>query len=357
MIFSIYTAETVCRDHDFDYQSKDSAFADTMRSLIQIVTFGQETNLLKRWSPIKYQRIWSWGRYLDAFIHAELEKRFAERRASEATSNQLDSKGRKVRSIVALALDNYLADDTKQETRVMDLDFKHHATTQIRTFLIAGHDTTSSAITYGLHLLHSHPDFLAQVRTEHDNVFGTNVGATSTILKSNPSLLNQLPLTLAAIKESLRLFPPAGGIRMGNPEITLTAEDGTQFPTANCQVWVNHDAMHRNPAYWPSPDTYLPDRWLVGPEHSLYPVKGAWLPFGMGPHLCMGQTLAMLEIKTILVLTLRKFDIKNAYEEWDCKYPSKGMKTVMGERAYQVTGGGGGQHPADRYPCRVAIRE
>jgi hypothetical protein len=56
------------------------------------------------------------------------------------------------------------------------------------------------------------------------------------------------------------------------------------------------------------------------------------------------------------VLTLREFDIKNAYEEWDRKYPSKGMKTALGERAYQVTGGGGGQHPADRYPCRIAIR-
>jgi hypothetical protein len=56
------------------------------------------------------------------------------------------------------------------------------------------------------------------------------------------------------------------------------------------------------------------------------------------------------------VLTLREFDIKNAYEEWDRKYPSKGMKTALGERAYQVTGGGGGQHPANRYPCRIAIR-
>jgi hypothetical protein len=328
-----------------------------MRSLIEIVTFGQEMNLLKRWSPIKYLRIWSWGRYLNAFIYAELEKRFAERKASKDTSSQLDDKGRKVKSIVALALDNYVTEDTKQETKVMNQDFKYYAAAQLRTFLVAGHDTTSSAITYALHLLHSHPDFLARVRTEHDNVFGTDVCATPALLKSNPSLLNQLPLTLAAIKESLRLFPPAGGIRMGSPEITLTAEDGTLFPTANCQVWVVHEAMHRNPAYWPSPDTYLPDRWLVGPEDSLYPVKGAWRAFEIGPHNCIGQTLAMTEIKTILVLTLRKFDIKNAYGEWDRKYPSKGIKTALGERAYQVTGGGGGQHPADRYPCRIAIRE
>jgi cytochrome P450 len=239
----------------------------------------------------------------------------------------------------------------------MNPDFKYYAAAELRTFLVAGHDTTSSAITYAINLLHSHPDFPARVRTEHDNVFGTDVCATPALLKSNPSYLNQLPLTLATIKESLRLFPPAGGIHMGSPEIILTAEDGTLFPTANCQVWVVHEAMHRNPAYWPSSDTYLPDRSLVGPEDSLYPMKGAWRAFEIGPHNCIGQTLAMTEVKTILVLTLRKFDIIKSYGEWDGKYPSKGMKTALGERAYQVTGGRGGQLPADRYPCRIAIRE
>jgi hypothetical protein len=346
------------RDHIFNYQTNNSRFPGTMRSLIEIVTFGQETNPLRRWSPIRPLQVWYWGRYLNSFIHTELDKRFTERGASKNPSKSNNEKNsRSVKSIVALALDNYIAEDTtKQENTVMDADFKRYATAQLHVFLVAGHDTTSSAITYSLHLLYTHPEFLARVRREHDDVFGTDVSAVTTLLKDNPNLLNQLPLTLAAIKEALRLFLPAGGIRMGSPDITLTAEDGTQFPTANCQVWVVHEALHRNPAYWPEPDSHIPDRWLVGPEHPLYPVKGAWRPFEIGPRNCIGQTLAMIEIKTIIVMTLRELEVKPAYDEWDRLYPGKGVKRARGERACQVTGGGGGQHPADRYPCRIELR-
>jgi cytochrome P450 len=144
---------------------------------------------------------------------------------------------------------------------------------------------------------------------------------------------------------------------MRSPHITLTAEDGTEFPTEHCQVWIVHEALHRNPAYWPEPDSYIPDRWLASPEDPLYPVKGAWRAFEIGPHNCIGQTLAMTEIKIVLVLVLREFSIKPTYEEWDRLNPTKGVKTARGERAYQVAGGGGGQHSADRYPCRVEVRQ
>jgi hypothetical protein len=342
-----------CRDHDFKYQTSNSDFPETMRKLVGIVNWGQELNPLKRWSLIRKFQVWYWGRYLDSFIHAELDKRFTERKISKKT----ELKGRKVKSIVALALDNYIQEDTKEETAKMNPDFKRYAAAQLRVFLVAGHDTTSSAITYSLHLLYTHPNFLKRVRFEHDNVFGKNTTAAAQLMKDNPNLLNQLPLTLAAIKETLRLFPPGGGIRMGHPDIVLTAEDGTQFPTAGCQVWVVHEAVHRNPAYWAEPDSYLPDRWLVDPEDPLYPRPGAWRAFEIGPHNCIGQTLALMEIKTMLVMTLRGFDFSPAYDEWDRKNPGKGVKTVRGERAYQVANGGGGQHPADRYPCRVRVRE
>lgn len=92
-------------------------------------------------------------------------------------------------------------------------------------------------------------------------------------------------------------------------------------------------------------------------EDPLYPPKSVWRPFKTGPRNCIGQTLAMAEIKTILVLVLRKFDRKPMYEEWDQKMGRKGMREVNGERVYQVSGGGGGPHPIDRCPCRVVRRE
>jgi len=93
----------------------------------------------------------------------------------------------------------------------------------------------------------------------------------------------------------------------------------------------------------------------VGPEHPLYPVKGAWRPFEFGPRSCVGQNLVTLDITTVLVMTLREFDVKGAYEEWDARGlgKSKGVKMVNGERAYQISVGAA--HPADGFPCRVQL--
>ena len=62
----------------------------------------------------------------------------------------------------------------------------------------------------------------------------------------------------------------------------------------------------------------------------------------------------MLELRLVLALTVREFDIKGAYEEWDRVKPNKGIKIVKGERAYQIEKVGA--HPADRFPCRVSFR-
>jgi hypothetical protein len=198
-----------------------------MRSVIEIVTFGQDTSAIQRWNPVRPFLVWYYGRYLDSCIHSELEKRFKERKASFDSKKQQANDSTDVKSLGALAWVNYMSASKKQASASLNEDFKSYATAQLRLFLVAGHDTTSSAITYTLHLLHMHPDYLA--RMEHDEIFGAHIAETTRELVKNPDLLNQLPLTLAAIKESLWLFPPAGGIRMGWSEIILTAEDGTSF--------------------------------------------------------------------------------------------------------------------------------
>jgi hypothetical protein len=65
--------------------------------------------------------------------------------------------------------------------------------------------------------------------------------------------------------------------------------------------------------------------------------------------------MVMLEVKMILAMTVREFDVKPAYEEWDRLHPRKGLKTVDGERAYQIDEGAA--HPVDHFPCRVYLRD
>jgi cytochrome P450 len=240
-------------------------------------------------------------------------------------------------------------------TSKVDAEFKEIAAAQLRLFLFAGHDTTSSTLVYCYHLLATHPDCMAQIRTEHNEVFGPNTDIYQTLVQK-PQLLNKLPYTLAVIKEALRLFPPASGFRAGSPDMTIVDDNGTLYPTEGCNVWAMHLIIHRNPKYWKDPHSFIPERWLVGPDHPLYPIKGAWRPFEFGPRNCLGQTLAVMELKVVLAMTIRDFNITPGYDEWDEQRGSTHIRTVLGNRAYQVVGGGGGAHPADRYPCRIALR-
>ena len=75
--------------------------------------------------------------------------------------------------------------------------------------------------------------------------------------------------------------------------------------------------------------------WPLGPKDPLHPFKGAWRPFEYGPRNCIGQELAMMEMKIAMVLVLAVFDIEVAYEEIDRRTSSK-PKMVNGERAYHL---------------------
>jgi cytochrome P450 len=195
--------------------------------------------------------------------------------------------------------------------------------------------------------------FLAGVRAELDQVFGEGVGTAASLIKKHPDRINKLAYTTAVIKETLRLFPPASGMRGGLPGVFLRGKIGNKYLTKNINIWVAHGAIQRNSNYWPEPDAFLPERWLVEPDHSLYSPKGGWRPFEAGPRNCIGQTLAMSDVKITLAMTVREFDVCDQYEGWDRLYPSSGIKTVFGERAYQVPQGAA--HPVHGFPCKVTM--
>jgi sterigmatocystin biosynthesis cytochrome P450 monooxygenase len=103
------------------------------------------------------------------------------------------------------------------------------------------------------------------------------------------------------------------------------------------------------------PESFIPDRWIVGFEDKLHPVEGASRAFQIGPRRCIGQTLVLKEIQIALVIRIRTFDIRPAYDEWDKLNPTKGIKEIEGNRACPSEYGWGGAHPADGYPCRVTF--
>ena len=272
-----------------------------------------------------------------------LEDRF-ERNAKGNDTNQLPGQS----SIVDLIFKT-----DRQPPHKLESGFKEFITSQVKMFIFAGHDTTSSTICYMYHLLSSHPAIRDRVCAEHDKIVGLDLTQTASVLSESPHLLNQLPLTVAVIKETLRLFPPSSTTRGGELNFCIKDAEGNKYPTEGFLVWSNHEATHRDPSYWPEPASFLPERWLVLADDSLYPTKGAWRPFEHGPRNCIGQELTMIEMKIIMVMTLRQFSITPAYADWDRLKGKSGNLAVEGERAYQVGIG----EPSEGLPSRIQLIE
>ncbi|KAL8638805.1 MAG: hypothetical protein Q9228_004078 [Teloschistes exilis] len=249
----------------------------------------------------------------------ELSKRYREYKA--------DQGGERTKAIVDLVLQSYIPEqlglDSKTSGDDLDPSFRAFAVSQIGLFTFVGHDSTSSTIS---------------------------------ILKSQPFLINDLRYTTAVIKEALRLFPPGGCSRAGRSDVALLSDSGQKCPTGDvAAVFTVHPELQRSPVYWPRPDTFLPERWLVKLGHELYPIKGAYRAFEIGPRNCVAQGFVMTELKVILAGLVRQFDFSPANEDLNHQTRRAKVTTYRGERAYQIEEGAA--HPADHYPCRVSIRK
>lgn len=319
-----------------------------IRQIIRWLSFGSEPNLFQRYHPLRPLVHWYHSRIVNTYISSELDKRYDLHQAQE-TENATGLKHTK--TIMDLALSTYTSQpESKPTSAAVSIDpfFKRICMSQIKLFLFSGHDTTSSAICFHLYLISKHASALARLRAEHDSVFTTDTCRTASLISSRPHLLNQLPFTSAVIKESLRLFPTVTISQQGERDFYVTDHAGHRFPTEGFLVFPNVHTPQHDPAFWPHADTFLPERWLVGPNDPLYPVKGVWRAFGHGPRACIGQELAMLEMKVVLVMVARAFDFRPAYEELD-KQRGGVVRTVHGERAYQVQM----MQPQGDLPCRV----
>lgn len=356
----------VVLDTHLHYQTQDNPLAAALRSSIEWTSWRGQLNPVTRYLSIRPIIHWFNSRTMDQYIGHEIDKRFAERAEGGPTSVGADSKdtdSNQSRSILSLLIgDVHREADSGNFDNVKEM-VKTTMASQLRVFLFAGHDTSSSALTYTYYLLSKHQGALELLLAEHDAVFSIHPTDALAQIHANPHKLNHLPYTTAVLKETLRLFPPSGSMRMGRPGTFIVDESGRRFPTENCSVWTLSLAIHHDARYWVEPEKFLPERWLAGPGDPLYPggAKGAWRPFEHGPRSCIGQSLAMLELKIALVLTVREINVVPAYAEWDTLHPKKAARgkgevinTVNGHRAYQAEKGAA--HPANGFPVRVELR-
>ena len=153
---------------------------------------------------------------------------------------------------------------------------------EVTTFLLAGQETTSLALTWTWFLLSQHP--AARQRLEHE---------LDTVLRGRPpeyADLAQLPYTRMVVDEAMRLYPPAWGFsRQALGEDTL---GGFQLPRGWLAFVIPY-VLHRLPAYWKDPESFEPERF--SPERIAERPKFVYLPFGAGPRQCIGNQFALIE--------------------------------------------------------------
>lgn len=189
---------------------------------------------------------------------------------------------------------------------LLDPDYGKSASTselvdQLKTFFFAGHDTTASAISWSYYFLSQNPDALLRLRKELDDVFGANTTPTQVAEKfiADPKLHGKLEYTLAVIKESLRIEPPAAPLRAATANYKFTTRSGTVYnPPEGAMLYTSAWLLHRNPKVWgEDSNEFKPERFLPG-----NPIPWGYIPFSKRPRDCIGSTLAYVEV--ILVLRL-----------------------------------------------------
>jgi cytochrome P450 len=167
---------------------------------------------------------------------------------------------------------------------------------QILIFLLAGHETTSTALTFTMYLLGRHPDVQAAVRGEIAEVLAGRVPGAEDVTR--------LRLTEMAVKEALRLYPPAYAVgRLAEHDVTIA---GHPIP-AQSIILLSPWATHRRSDLWPEPERFDLGRFEVDAEQSR--PRYACFPFAGGLRGCIGGHFAMTEAIVAIATLLARFSV------------------------------------------------
>ena len=254
------------------------------------------------------------------------EKQASEQRSSTTAAGTTTSSSKyAAKSLLELLLD---AKDTEQSSSSSNQQRALNNTElrdEVKTFLTAGHETTSTWCYWSIYVLCQHPD--VQDKLYQDIVKHCPDGSEGMDLET----IEQMTYFDAFLKEVLRLHSPVG-MMIRHPVHEETFGDGKYKIPANTRMVIPTYLLHKSPKYWKDPETFEPERWLNMDEDGKiqppYSHPYAYLPFSTGPRNCIGYKFATIEAKLILAPLIRKFRFELIPELRDTKFTLTSFITV-----------------------------
>ncbi|MEO7058423.1 MAG: cytochrome P450 [Lapillicoccus sp.] len=246
-----------------------------------IVALGRSIVPVPDWVPTRTNlRLRSASRQLDALCHDLIDRRRSvststygtpRTRDTSATTGSHDTPGTHGDDLLGLLVDGGLSDREIRDELV--------------TMVVAGHETVAAALSWTLMLLAEDQPAQDRLRAE---VRSTDRPVTMTDAAA------QLPWTRAVVDEALRLYPPAWVVsrRSSAPDV-IGGRDVPAGTTAIISPWL----LHRRAESFPHPLSFRPERFLLGAGTR---ARSDYVPFGLGPRLCIGREFALSEMTIVL---------------------------------------------------------
>ena len=262
-----------------------------------------------------WARMQSAARKLDTVIYAEISRRRAT--------------GERGSDILSLLLDAH----DEQDNTLSDLQIRD----EVMTLLFAGHDTTTSTVSFMFYELAHNPEIVARLLAEQDARI-PDVRSTPSSDSLRPVIGGELPELEMVLDETLRKYPPAWiGPRRSIEPFEFEGHTVPARAFVNYCSW----ASHHLPDVFEQPEEFRPERFTAEAAAAL--PKGAYVPFGGGSRTCIGMRFGQLEVRTIATLILSRCtlslpeDFRLSIRQMPTISPKGGLPTIVRPRAASVT--------------------
>ena len=251
--------------------------------------------------------------------------RFAK---EKLTANDGTSSSKRSKSVLQLLFNARDAESTSGKAALTDEELRD----EIKTMILAGHETTSTWCHWALYALSKWPDVQEKLYQEVTKVAPTSTDRITIEDVEKMDYLN------AFLNETLRLFPPVGMLIRQNQYNERIA--GHEIPPETMLVIPIH-LIHRHPKYWKQPDEFVPERWLNDEKVSkggggLETFRFTFLPFGAGGHACIGYRFAQLEAKLIMANIVRSLRVEIAPSQRDVEHTFTTIVTMKSKPPLKI---------------------